>query len=119
MKRVLFASIFAAFAFGFGPHALAHAFLKRASPAVGSTVATAPRQLTLWFTEDLEPAFSRIEVSNAKGVRVDVGKAHIGGNTMRVGLKHLSPGTYAVRWHALSVDTHKTQGKFNFTVAGI
>jgi methionine-rich copper-binding protein CopC len=118
MKRVLFASTVAALALTLSSPVFAHAFLKRASPAVGSTVATAPRQLTLWFTEDLEPAFSRVEVSNAKGTRVDVGKAHISGDTMRVDLKHLPPGTYLVRWHALSVDTHRTQGKFSFKVDG-
>jgi copper resistance protein C len=37
---------------------------------------------------------------------------------MRVGLKSLSPGTYRVRWHALSVDTHKTEGSFTFRVGG-
>ena len=37
---------------------------------------------------------------------------------MRVSLKSLSPGTYRVRWHVLSVDTHKTEGSFTFTVGG-
>ena len=34
---------------------------------------------------------------------------------MRIGLKSLAPGTYRVRWHALSVDTHTTEGSFSFT----
>ena len=42
----------------------------------------------------------------------------ISGNTMRVGLKALSPGSYKVRWHALSVDTHTTEGSFTFHVGG-
>ena len=29
----------------------------------------------------------------------------------------LPPGVYTVNWHAVSVDTHHTQGSFNFTVA--
>jgi hypothetical protein len=29
----------------------------------------------------------------------------------------LKPGVYTVTWHVVSVDTHKTQGSFNFTVA--
>ena len=36
---------------------------------------------------------------------------------MRVGLKALGPGRYHVRWHVLSVDTHKTEGSFSFTSA--
>ena len=50
--------------------AYAHAFLDHASPRVGSTVATAPRELLLWFTEKLEPAFSTVEVRNAQGAVV-------------------------------------------------
>ena len=36
---------------------------------------------------------------------------------MSVALKALSAGTYHVHWHAVSVDTHTTQGDFSFTVA--
>jgi copper resistance protein C len=97
--------------------AQAHAFLDHAEPRVGSSVATAPRQLSLWFTQDFEPAFSTVEVQNAAGGRVDQGKPRIGpANVMHVGLKPLPPGTYKVLWHALSVDTHTTEGSFNFHV---
>ena len=98
--------------------ALAHAMLVRASPRVGSTVTAAPKELTLWFTEKLEPAFSSAEVRNAQGV-VQSGKAHVDGSDrteLHVPLKALPPGTYAVSWHVLSVDTHRTQGTFSFTM---
>jgi len=98
--------------------ARAHAFLDHASPLVGSTVPTAPHELTLWFTQNLEAAFSTVEVFDANGGRVDQGKPSISGNTMHVGLKALVAGTYRVRWHALSVDTHTTEGNFSFTVGG-
>jgi copper resistance protein C len=104
-------------ALGAGP-AAAHAFLDHASPLVGSSVASAPHEVTLSFTQNLEAGFSSVEVTDAKGARVDTGKAQVSGNTMRVGLKSLSPGTYRVRWHALSVDTHKTEGSFTFHVGG-
>jgi copper resistance protein C len=96
--------------------AYAHAFLDHASPLVGSTVATAPHEVSLSFTQNLEPSFSSVEVTDGGGARVDLGKAQISGSTMRVGLKSLSPGTYHVHWHALSVDTHKTEGSFTFHV---
>lgn len=97
--------------------ALAHAFLDHASPKVGSTVAAAPHELTLWFTQKLEAAFSRVEVTGPNGSSVG-GKAQISGNTMRIDIKAAGPGTYHVHWQALSVDTHKTQGSFSFTVGG-
>ena len=96
--------------------AQAHAFLDHASPLVGSTVPSAPHELSLSFTQNLEPAFSTVEVTGPNGARVDQGKPQISGNTMRVGLKASGPGTYHVHWHALSVDTHTTQGSFSFHV---
>ena len=96
--------------------AWAHAFLDHAEPRVGSTVPTAPRELVLVYTQNLEPAFSSVEVSDDKGARVDLGKPSISASTMRVGLKQLPPGTYRVRWQVLSVDTHTTQGSFTFHV---
>ena len=99
--------------------ACAHAHLDRASPRVGSTVTPAPKEVVLWFTNQLEPAFSSIEVRNEKGAPVQTGKASVdrGNRTqMRVPLKALSPGTYKVMWSVLSVDTHRTQGDFTFRV---
>ena len=100
------------------PEARAHAELDRANPRVGSTVPTAPRELSLWFTENIEPAFSTVEVRNAAGARVDQGRARRGAtpNLLQVGLKPLPPGTYQVRWRVLSVDTHRTEGSFSFQV---
>jgi len=94
----------------------AHAFLDHAEPRVGSTVPTAPREVSLSFTQNLEPAFSSVEVKDASGTRVDLGKPSISASVMRVGLKPLPPGTYRVRWQVLSVDTHTTEGSFTFRV---
>ncbi len=97
--------------------AIAHARLDHADPRVGSTVAAAPHELTLWFTQKLEPAFSRVEVMGPNGASIG-GKAQVSGNTMRVDIKAAGPGAYHVHWQALSIDTHKTQGSFTFTVGG-
>jgi methionine-rich copper-binding protein CopC len=97
--------------------ALAHAMLDRASPKVGSSSPTAPREVVLWFTEKLEPAFSTIEVHSSDGSVVSSGKARVqAGNELHVALKALGPGAYKVIWHVLSVDTHRTQGDFSFRV---
>jgi copper resistance protein C len=97
--------------------AQAHAFLDHAEPAADSTVSTAPHELTLTFTQNLEPAFSSVEVTDAGGTRVDQGKPQISANVIRVDLKALSAGSYKVNWRVLSVDTHTTQGSFSFHVA--
>jgi methionine-rich copper-binding protein CopC len=96
--------------------ATAHAMLDRAEPRVGNKVATAPREVTLWFTQKLEPAFSTITVTNSAGQRVDSGKTRVSGNQMSVSLRSAGPGTYHVTWRVLSVDTHTTDGSFSFQV---
>jgi copper resistance protein C len=96
--------------------AAAHAFLDRAEPRVGNKVATPPREVTLWFTQKLEPAFSTITVTNAAGQRVDTGKTRVSGSQMSVSLRPGGTGTYHVTWRVLSVDTHTTDGSFSFQV---
>lgn len=99
----------------------AHAFLDHASPAVGSSVPTAPKDVTIWFTQDLEPAFSHVTVKDRTGQRVDLNNAHVPPGhpaELQIGLKPLPPGTYTVSWHVVSVDTHPTQGTFTFQVGG-
>lgn len=98
------------------PAARAHARLEAASPPAGSAVPTAPAQVSLTFSEKLEPAFSELVVRNAQGARVDQSPARVDGNTITVKLVPLAPGRYTVRWRVLSVDTHKTQGSFTFRV---
>jgi len=96
--------------------AAAHAFLDHAEPRVGNKVATAPREVTLWFTQKLETAFSTITVTNPAGQRVDTGKTRVSGNQMSISLRSGGAGTYRVNWRVLSVDTHTTDGNFSFQV---
>lgn len=97
----------------------AHALLQRAEPSVGGTVRSPPAQVALTFTEAVEPLFSTVTVADAAGRRVDKGDVHAAGEARRlaVSLVPLVPGVYTVTWHATSVDTHKTEGSFSFTVA--
>jgi methionine-rich copper-binding protein CopC len=96
--------------------ALAHAELHHASPEAGSTVSEPPHEVALTFTDSLEAAFSSADVTNSSGVRVDEGKPQVNGNMIRISLKTLSPGSYRVHWRAVSVDTHRIEGSFTFSV---
>jgi methionine-rich copper-binding protein CopC len=99
--------------------AFAHAHLKTATPAPDSTAPVAPHEVVIDFTEGVEPNFSSIAVEDAAGGRVDAGAAHLAGGAthLAIDLKPLKAGLYKVIWHATAVDTHKTAGTFNFTVA--
>ena len=98
----------------------AHAFLDHAAPAVGSTVHGSPSQLKLWFTQQLEPAFSSAQVLDKSGKRVDKADAKVDASdasVLLVSLPQLAPGKYKVTWRVLSVDTHVTEGDFTFDVS--
>ena len=75
----------------------AHASLVKANPPVGSTVDAAPDQVVLTFTEKLEPAFSKVTVTDTNGAEVSQGAAQVNEAIMRIGLKSLSSGTYRER----------------------
>ena len=99
--------------------AWAHAFLDHADPKVGSTVTESPPTVKLWFTQELEPAFSTLVVQDAQGKQVDKKDAHLDDKNKElfiVSLPTLPAGDYTVNWHAVSEDTHKTQGTFKFTI---
>jgi len=119
MDRLIMRLVVGVLALGTALPLQAHAFLDHASPPVGGSVPASPPIVTLWFTQDLEPAFSSVTVTNETGQRVDLGNAQIPQGSpaeLRIGLKPLPPGTYLVSWHVVSVDTHPTEGTFTFEI---
>ena len=107
-----------AFAFVSTP-AFAHAQLEKASPPVGGTVAAA-REIRLEFSEGVEPRFTGVTLTGPGGASVPLGRAQVAPGDQKMLIvpiaKPLSPGAYTVHWHAVSVDTHHTQGDFQFNV---
>ncbi len=99
--------------------AFAHAQLEKATPAVGGTVASAS-EIRLEFSEGVEPRFSGVTLTAGGGAAVPLGQPKVDASDQRVLIvpiaKALAPGAYTVHWHAVSVDTHHTQGDFQFTV---
>jgi len=118
MRQALRSSLALA-ALAAAPSAFAHAFLDHADPRVGSTVDHAPRRATLWFTQQLEPAFSKLKVLDANGNEVDAKDGGVDAHdrtVMHATLPALAPGKYRVEWRVLSTDTHVTSGGFTFEV---
>jgi hypothetical protein len=119
MKKITIQSLVAILFLVLQTHARAHAFLDHAEPKVGSTITNSPAGVKIWFTQNLEPAFSTLEVQDAQGREVDKKDAHLDDkdkSLFLVSLPQLPAGTYTVIWHAVSVDTHRTQGRFKFTI---
>ena len=102
-----------------GRRAEAHAQLRQADPPVGASLRAAPDHVSLIFSEGVEPAFSSVTVTDAAGVRVDrddLRRDPAQNTRLLLGLKSLASGTYRVDWKVTSVDTHKPQGSYTFTI---
>lgn len=110
----------AALGLGFAAGAQAHAHLAQSVPAANSTVRAAPAALSLKFSESLELAFSGLTVTDARKAKVATGPARLAAGdeaTLVVPLAGaLPPGAYAVQWHVVAKDGHKTHGNYGFTV---
>lgn len=112
--------ILAMTAFGWSGPVSAHAFLQSATPAVGAILPAAPTQVTIEYTEAIEPRFSAIQVEDAAGGHMEAGAAKAAPGDARhltVGLKPLKSGAYKVTWHVTAQDTHRTEGSYSFTVS--
>jgi copper resistance protein C len=116
VSRVSF-TVIAALLLGAAP-AGAHAMLDHASPPVGGQVAASPATLDLSFTEGVVPHFSHVDVLGPSGQAVRTGplRSAKDGRDLIVSLPPLPPGQYTVVWRVTSQDTHKTEGRFRFTV---
>ena len=98
----------------------AHAFLKNAEPGVGSMVQTAPSEVLIRFTENIEPSVSSVQVFDASGKEVDKRDLHLDPfdhALLHISVPRLGAGTYKVVWRVVSVDTHVTNGSFTFQVS--
>ena len=97
--------------------AFAHTAPVSMMPAADATVAS-PNSIMIHFSGALEPKFSTITVTNAEGHVVNKEQSVISNENkvMTVALPALPPGVYTVHWVGVSVDTHRSQGDYKFTV---
>jgi len=117
--RSRFTALSAIVLLGFAGQAFAHAHLTKSAPADKATVATSPAELDLHFSEELDITFSGLKIIGPDKAVVKTGNAMLmdAGKTLMVPLPEtLGPGSYAVEWHVLSTDGHKSSGTYGFTV---
>jgi len=118
MRRLILAAA-AALLTAWATPALAHAFLYRASPAVGSVVHTPPAVLQIEFDNEVLPNQCSISLSDVSGNIVPLGplSASSDHETLTAPIRsRLAPGAYQVRWRAVSTEGHTTSGQFAFRI---
>lgn len=98
----------------------AHATLVRAEPAANATLAQPPTEIRLWFTEPLEPTFSRIRLRDSRGTELVTARSQVdSADALQMYLQpgDLPNGLYTVVWQVVSAaDGHQTAGSFPFTI---
>jgi copper transport protein len=100
--------------------ASAHALLQSSSPRDGSVVQTAPKQVTISYTEPPDPKLAVVQVLSATGAQEASGPARVAPGRPKdlvVSLKPLPDGVYTVTWRVVSkTDGHTTASSFSFGV---
>ncbi|WP_235991116.1 copper resistance CopC/CopD family protein [Streptomyces ureilyticus] len=107
------------FLLGGAGSASAHSSVRDTDPREGTVLQTAPKQVTMTFTEAVGISDDSIRVLSPDNVRMNAGPAeHAGGSdTVRVRLQDdLPEGTFTVAWRVVSADSHPISGAFTFSI---
>src|ERR687885_1621051 len=102
--------------------ASAHAHLVQADPAPDSVIAHAPTVASFLFDEPLNPALTRVRITDAGGHPVTTDTGHLApghhGELWELRLPQLPAGTYSVFWTSESAtDGHVMSSFYTFRVA--
>ncbi|NGO09515.1 copper resistance protein CopC/CopD [Streptomyces sp. HC44] len=100
--------------------ASAHSSVRDTDPREGTVLKTAPKQVTMTFTESVGLSDDSIRVLSPDNRRMNAGDTeHAAGrsDTARVRLQDdLPEGTFTVAWRVVSADSHPISGAFTFSV---
>ena len=99
--------------------ALAHTKLIRSQPQAKEVLSQPTKLIELWFTEELEPGLTTIEVTDEHGTRIDKGTVALSEENKKSAIEvgELRAGVYTVTWKTVSADQHVIHGSFVFSVA--
>ena len=98
------------------PPAAAHASLTDSTPEDGSTLAEAPTEITLEFSEPVQSDFVHVAVLNSADSHHEDGEPVVGGNTVTQAVNELAAGDYRISFRVVSADGHPVTAVLTFTV---
>lgn len=99
--------------------ALSHAVMVESEPKKDSIITKSPKQVGVWFNEQVRSAHKALAVINSSGERVDnkdIKQEVFDPSHIYITTPQLPPDTYTVRYRVMSADTHIISGRFNFTI---
>lgn len=98
----------------------AHSAVRETTPGEGTVLKSAPKQVTMTFTESVGITDDSLRVLSPENRRVNAGDTeHASGrsDSVRVPLDDgLADGTYTVAWRVVSADSHPISGAFTFSI---
>ncbi|GHB55646.1 transport integral membrane protein [Streptomyces umbrinus] len=108
------------FLLGGAGSASAHSAVRETTPGEGTVLKSAPKQVTMTFTESVGITDDSLRVLSPENRRVNAGDTeHASGrsDSVRVPLDDgLADGTYTVAWRVVSADSHPISGAFTFSI---
>ncbi|MFE7030925.1 copper resistance CopC/CopD family protein [Streptomyces sp. NPDC057621] len=100
--------------------ASAHSAVRDTDPREGSVLKTAPREVTMTFTESVGITDDSLRVLSPENRRVNAGDTeHVSGSSDKVRVRlrdDLPDGTFTVAWRVVSADSHPISGAFTFSI---
>lgn len=97
-----------------------NASLKTSGVATEKKAGGAPKEIRLLFSEAVIAKMSGVVLKDEAGKPVSMGAPQTDPQDQKQLVvpvtTPLAPGRYNVTWHAVSEDTHRVKGEYNFTV---
>ena len=104
----------------YSDNVFAHASLVKAEPARRAVLSSPPKQIRLWFNEEIEAEYASLVVFNEAKEAVTEKKPLVHPDDPKsICLELLSPlpsGKYTVKFRVLSVDGHVVDADYIFTI---
>jgi methionine-rich copper-binding protein CopC len=94
--------------------ACAHAHLVASTPGAGARLTRAPKELNLEFSEAAQ--LTALSIAKAGEAPQKLGAPAVAASHVSIALPALTPGTWTVRFRALSADGHLVPGTVTFTL---
>ena len=105
---------------GLANQASAHARLVKSTPAADAVLTQQPSVILAWYSEEVAVKGSFIRLYDSADKLLASGGVDLSDHnheSMKLIPPLLSPGTYTIKWHAISADdNHVTQDAFRFTI---
>ncbi len=99
--------------------AYAHATLTKSEPPRRASLSVPPKQIQLWFNEEIEGSFASITLLDSDNNSVTETVPEIVPDDLKsivLPLPEVAPGRYTVKYRILSVDGHVVESSFGFMV---